>query len=789
MHGDQVCGLVDEHGKMAFPNATVWAAKDEAAHWLGRSSAGGASGAIKIARAALAPYISAKQFKTFVPMDAILPGLRTVATPGHTGYLFTSREQRLYIWGDIAHSQAIQFARPEVSLDFDHDPRQAVATRKEALADAAAPHEKRSAATDRGSAIESDPRSLIPTPDVTGFTMTLPRLETVLQAPHSAGESGQTGGGNAIGSPSEIARETLRQLALRKVPPTPDNYRDLYFQIRGSIDDEPFPAHALKRIASALPRATPAGQRNAQAFDAAIASGEWPMLRQAIVDLCNAQANGDKPWSALLHDLIAQFERRHAGLTQARKREALNRILAARPGADLLHERLHALVNSWSQSGHDDAPLVGDFPLTPAPGNGVDAPASVAAPAANGITSPAASPPFRLLLVRLLAEGIAPRVDGDEFLTHEALALADALADASNAAALESLAARLANLIDRMQWAGKEQHAVREALLNLLRLIVDNIRELIIDNNWLHGQLSAISRTFSGPLDLRTLNNVEEQLREVIDKQSRLKHDLDEAQSRLKAMLASFIDRLSEITSHTSDYHELLGRGARRIGEATDIAGLSEVVGELLRETRLAQESTLRAGQELTQLRERVDSANREIARLQNELDTASRLVRHDPLTGVLNRKGLDEALAREISRARRHGTQLCVALLDVDNFKQFNDLHGHAVGDGALCHLTRAITETLRPQDVVARYGGEEFIILLPETAPATARDILVRLQRELTRRIFCAPDSERLLITFSAGIAQLAFDEDPGAAIARADRAMYTAKRTGKNRVLMAG
>ncbi|MDR0716213.1 MAG: diguanylate cyclase [Azoarcus sp.] len=616
--------------------------------------------------------------------------------------------------------------------------------------------------------------------------MTHPRLKTSLQAPHSTGESGQAGGGNAIDSPSGIARETLRQLALRKVPPTPDNYRDLYFQIRGSADDEPFPARALKGIASALPRATPASQRNAQAFEAAIASGEWPALRQAIVDLCGAQAGGDRPWSALIHDLTAQFERRHAGLTQARKREALNRILAANPGADLLHDRLSALVNSWSQTVDDAQPAL-DRPPAPAFGDGGGAPQSEAAPARDD-AAPADSP-FRPLLVRLLAEGIAPLADGDESLASEALALADALSGADSAAAMESFAARLVNLIDRMEWAGEEQHAVREALLNLLRLIVNNIRELVIDNNWLHGQLSTISQAFSGPLDLRALDDAGQRLREVIDKQSRLKRDLDEAQGRLKAMLASFVDHLSEITSHTSDYHELLGRGARRINDATDIADLSEVVGELLRETRLAQESTLRAGQELTQLRERVDSANREIVRLQNELDTASRLVRHDPLTGVLNRKGLDEALAREISRVRRHDMQLCIALLDVDNFKQFNDTHGHAVGDSALCHLARAITETLRPQDIVARYGGEEFIILLPETAPAAANDILVRLQRELTRRIFCAPGSERLLITFSAGIALLARDEDPGAAIARADRAMYTAKRAGKNRVLAAG
>ena len=339
-----------------------------------------------------------------------------------------------------------------------------------------------------------------------------------------------------------------------------------------------------------------------------------------------------------------------------------------------------------------------------------------------------------------------------------------------------------------MARAGEERHAVREALLALMRLIIDNISELVIDDNWLHGQLATISETFSGPLDLRALDGASQQLREVIDKQSRLKRELVEAQNRLKEMLAGFIDRLSEVTVYTSDYHDLLGRSARRIGEATNISDLSEVVGELLASTRFAQESTLRAGQELIELRERVDDADQEIRRLQGELDAASRLMRHDSLTGALNRRGLDEALTREISRMNRMGAPLCIALIDVDNFKKFNDTYGHGVGDEALCHLTRTVTETLRPQDVVARYGGEEFIILLPDTPPASANTILMRLQRELTRRIFCAPDSERLLITFSAGIAQLSPGEQPEATIARADEAMYAAKRAGKNRVLVA-
>ena len=176
------------------------------------------------------------------------------------------------------------------------------------------------------------------------------------------------------------------------------------------------------------------------------------------------------------------------------------------------------------------------------------------------------------------------------------------------------------------------------------------------------------------------------------------------------------------------------------------------------------------------------------MARLQSELAQAAELVRQDQLTGVLNRKGLDEALGREVARGRRRGAPLCVAMLDIDNFKTLNDSYGHQTGDGALIHLATVVEDALRPQDTIGRYGGEEFVILLPETELDDAMTALTRLQRELTRRFFLH-GNERMLITFSAGVARVGQDEACEQALARADTAMYEAKRAGKNRVVAAG
>src|SRR5690606_12061845 len=105
-------------------------------------------------------------------------------------------------------------------------------------------------------------------------------------------------------------------------------------------------------------------------------------------------------------------------------------------------------------------------------------------------------------------------------------------------------------------------------------------------------------------------------------------------------------------------------------------------------ETQAVQETAERSSAEIGALRQEVEAANSLIARLQRELDETSELVRFDPLTGVLNRKGLDEVLEREIALARRHGSVTCIGLLDLDNFKQLNDTFGHRTGDHALQHL-----------------------------------------------------------------------------------------------------
>ncbi len=133
MHDDHVCGLM-ANGARVFPNATVYAAEDEAAFWLGEAPHDSRHRRIERVQAALAPYQAANALRTFKPGAALFAGVTAMDThghtPGHTSYLFESGGQGLLVLGDIVHAHAVQFAHPEVSMDYDVDPKAAIATRK-----------------------------------------------------------------------------------------------------------------------------------------------------------------------------------------------------------------------------------------------------------------------------------------------------------------------------------------------------------------------------------------------------------------------------------------------------------------------------------------------------------------------------------------------------------------------------------------------------------------------------------------------------------------------------------
>jgi diguanylate cyclase (GGDEF)-like protein len=173
------------------------------------------------------------------------------------------------------------------------------------------------------------------------------------------------------------------------------------------------------------------------------------------------------------------------------------------------------------------------------------------------------------------------------------------------------------------------------------------------------------------------------------------------------------------------------------------------------------------------------------VARLEGE-------ARVDPLTELLNRRGLEERIEAEVARAERESTPLGVVVFDLDHFKRVNDKHGHEIGDRVLVWLGALLKEQARGIDVAARIGGEEFVVLLPGADHDAARAFAERVRcavaaaggQSSRRRVGL---SESLKLTVSAGVASAAAPIDDAALLAEADQALYAAKRRGRNRTVV--
>lgn len=457
--------------------------------------------------------------------------------------------------------------------------------------------------------------------------------------------------------PSEIAREALKQLAARKLPPTPANFQSCYNEIACLPNVAPFPEPAMRQLAAGLTARNRDQEKQLAQLDAAIGRRSWQGVQDALVAFTNNASAGNPHHS----------------------------VAAALP---------------------QDIRAQGDLPA------------------------------FTAQLARML-EDLLPAL-GDDQAEMPAL-LGELLQTLRNPTPdLAGVQRLLGDVSHRLSFAAEEQVEIKHALLHLLQLIITNIGQLSLDDHWFKGQTDALLQAVAPPITLRRLDDVERRLKNVLFKQTEARTRAIEAQEEVRQMLAYFVERLSSIHESSHAFQGKIEESAREIASAKRIEDLAPLLKQMLIATRTMADDAAKTREHLGKLQETVLATQAELAKLHLELDSASAMARHDPLTDVLNRKGLDEALAREIASVRRKGIPLSVCLLDIDNFKQLNDRLGHHTGDGALIHLADVTRKFLRSQDTLARYGGEEFVILMPDTPLEQGVETIRRLQRELTKNLF---------------------------------------------------
>jgi diguanylate cyclase (GGDEF)-like protein len=226
-----------------------------------------------------------------------------------------------------------------------------------------------------------------------------------------------------------------------------------------------------------------------------------------------------------------------------------------------------------------------------------------------------------------------------------------------------------------------------------------------------------------------------------------------------------------------------------RDGSATAIGLAVEVSGEPARVLAIARRDDTFVTREREMLRTLAEQAAMCLENLALH-ERVQRLAATDELTGLINHRRLQEVLEREVRRAERYGSSLALVMLDVDDFKDVNDRHGHQQGDRVLRAVADAVQTTVRDVDFVARYGGEELAVALPEMEATGAAAVGERIRQAIEAAVVRTRDGGAHSVTASIGVAVL--DPDSPARqdlIAAADGALYAAKRGGKNRVVVAG
>lgn len=251
--------------------------------------------------------------------------------------------------------------------------------------------------------------------------------------------------------------------------------------------------------------------------------------------------------------------------------------------------------------------------------------------------------------------------------------------------------------------------------------------------------------------------------------------------SEFQTILTEMARQLGNSGDELDDQGNSLKNHAKKLSRTTSIEDASAIAQEIVLKTKSVVTSS-------RNLKKKMDETISEISTLNEELKGIKQAAKTDILTGLLNRRGFDEAISEAQQYSITHKKAFSIIFTDIDHFKKVNDTHGHLIGDNVLKMLSRLLNEHIKGKDTAARFGGEEFILILPDTPLKGAFILAEQIRKNLQTMRWVAKKSGQSIgaITISLGVAQYKPEETVKSLIQRADNALYFAKENGRNKTV---
>jgi diguanylate cyclase len=256
---------------------------------------------------------------------------------------------------------------------------------------------------------------------------------------------------------------------------------------------------------------------------------------------------------------------------------------------------------------------------------------------------------------------------------------------------------------------------------------------------------------------------------------------MEDVGAGISGMLDAMMSKLDRAGKDAGEYGRALSAASGELGGAQSPAAVAKMVERLVTATQAMEVRTKALEGELQRSSDQVNE-------LKTQLDTVRKESRTDPLTALANRKTFDQELQSAIKDARQDGSSVALMMCDIDYFKRFNDTWGHQTGDQVLRLVANCLSENVKGRDTAARYGGEEFVVILRQTPLEGAAKLAEQIRANVENKKLVKKSTGDILgtITISVGVAQLRENDTPDLLVQRADRALYRAKNTGRNRVV---